>query len=121
MSWPVPETLMVEPTESEPKAELDRFVEALVHIRGEIADVVEGRTPALQSPLVRAPHTLRDVVSSEWDRPYTREQAAYPLPWVRTHKFWPSVNRLDNVWGDRNLFCSCDGFATVEKMGGSKQ
>ncbi len=121
MSWPVPETLMVEPTESEPKAEMDRFVEALIHIRGEIQQVVDGKVKAAESVLVRSPHTLQDVVSSEWSRPYTREQAAYPLPWVKQHKFWPSVNRLDNVWGDRNLFCSCDGFAAVEEKTKAKQ
>ena len=75
-----------------------------------------GRIKVTESPLHRAPHTLRDITEGNWNRPYTVEQAVYPLPWVRTHKFWPTVNRLDNVWGDRNLFCSCDGFEKVAGM-----
>ncbi len=107
MSWPVAGTLMVEPTESESKAELDRFCDALIAIREEIRAVEEGRVKADESALRRAPHTARAVTASEWGRPYTREQAAFPAPWVREAKFWPPVARVDNTWGDRNLFCTC--------------
>ncbi len=107
MSWPVAGTLMVEPTESESKAELDRFCDAMIAIRQEIRDVEEGRVKAEESPLRRAPHTARAVTAAEWDRPYTREQGAFPAPWVKDAKFWPSVARIDNTWGDRNLFCTC--------------
>ncbi len=107
MSFPVVGTLMVEPTESESRAELDRFCEAMISIRQEIRDVEDGRVKAEESPLRRAPHTANAVVSSEWTRPYSREQAAFPLPWVRDAKFWPAVARIDNAWGDRNLFCTC--------------
>jgi glycine dehydrogenase len=107
MSWPVAGTLMVEPTESESKAELDRFCDAMIAIRQEIRDVEEGRIEAEESPLHRAPHTARAVTAAEWDRPYSREQGAFPAPWVRKAKFWPAVARIDNTWGDRNLFCTC--------------
>jgi len=107
MSWPVPGTLMVEPTESEPLAELDRFCAAMIAIRDEIRAVEEGRMPAAESPLRRAPHTARAVTAETWDRPYTRAQAAFPAPWVEGTKFWPVVARIDNTWGDRNLFCTC--------------
>jgi len=107
MSFPVVGTLMVEPTESESRAELDRFCEAMIAIRQEIRDVEEGRVAAAESPLRRAPHTAAAATAAEWSRPYTREQAVFPLPWVRDAKFWPSVARIDNPWGDRNLFCTC--------------
>ncbi len=107
MSWPVPGTLMVEPTESEPRSELDRFCEAMIAIREEIRAVEEGRIPVGESPLRRAPHTARAVTAAQWDRPYTREQAAFPAPWLEGSKFWPPVARIDNAWGDRNLFCTC--------------
>ncbi len=113
MSWPVPGTLMVEPTESEPLAELDRFCDAMIAIREEIRAVEEGRIPVEQSPLRRAPHTARAVTAAAWERPYTREQGAFPAPWVRESKFWPSVARVDNAWGDRNLVCTCP---TVEEL-----
>ncbi|WP_375591960.1 aminomethyl-transferring glycine dehydrogenase [Chitiniphilus eburneus] len=106
MSFPVPGTIMIEPTESESKAELDRFVEAMIAIRAEIAQVESGVLPADTNPLKHAPHTQADVIG-DWDRPYSREQAVFPLPWVRDNKFWPSVNRIDDVYGDRNLFCAC--------------
>ena len=106
MSFPVPGTLMVEPTESESKAELDRFVEAMLAIRAEIAEVQEGHWPAEDNPLKHAPHTLADVLAP-WTRPYSLEQAIAPSAHVRLHKYWPAVNRVDNVYGDRNLFCSC--------------
>ncbi len=107
MSWPVPGTLMVEPTESESKEELDRFCEAMILIHQELVSIEEGKLDLLNNPLKRAPHTARAVTADRWDRPYSREIAAYPAPWLRSHKFWPSVGRVDNVYGDRNLFCSC--------------
>ena len=106
MSFPVPGTLMVEPTESESKAELDRFVEAMLAIRAEIGEVQEGNWPAENNPLKHAPHTLADVLGV-WDRPYSLEQGVAPSAHVRQHKYWPAVNRVDNVYGDRNLFCAC--------------
>jgi glycine dehydrogenase len=110
MSFPVAGTLMVEPTESESLAELDRFCEAMIAIRGEIAAVEEGRIPIEDSPLRRAPHTAADVISSSWDRPYPREQAAFPTDHTRAHKYWPPVGRIDNAFGDRNLICTCDAW-----------
>ncbi|HEY0963611.1 MAG TPA: aminomethyl-transferring glycine dehydrogenase [Pseudomonadales bacterium] len=107
MSFPVASTLMIEPTESEAKPELDRFIEAMVVIRKEIEDVISGRSDQQDNPLKRAPHTLADITDDNWDRPYSREVAAFPAPWVREHKYWPPVNRVDNVFGDRNLICSC--------------
>ena len=107
MSWPVPGTLMVEPTESESKEELDRFCDAMIAIHGELLAIEEGRLDRADNPLKRAPHTAHAVTAATWDRGYSREQAAYPAPWLRQHKFWPSVARIDNVYGDRNLFCSC--------------
>ena len=107
VSFPVAGTLMIEPTESEPLAELDRFCEALISIREEVAAVERGEMDQQDNPLKRAPHTMEAVVSSEWDRPYTREQAAFPAPWTRARKFWPSVGRVESAYGDRNLVCSC--------------
>ena len=106
---------MIEPTESEDKAELDRFVDAMLAIRGEIDDVVAGRVAPGDSPLKHAPHTAAAVTVTEWDRPYTRQQAAFPLPWVKARKFWPSVGRVDNVWGDRNLQCACPPLSVYEE------
>ena len=107
MSWPVPGTLMVEPTESESKEELDRFCDAMIAIYGELISIELGTLDRADNPLKRAPHTALTVTSDEWARPYSRSQAAYPAPWLRNHKFWPSVSRVDNVYGDRNIFCSC--------------
>ena len=106
MSWPVAGTLMVEPTESETKAELDRFVDAMLSIREEIRDVAEDRIDPHNNPLKHAPHTVRDLVA-EWDRPYSREQGCFPPGAFRTDKYWPPVGRVDNVYGDRNLVCTC--------------
>ncbi|MFC3942116.1 glycine dehydrogenase (aminomethyl-transferring) [Pseudomonas gingeri NCPPB 3146 = LMG 5327] len=106
MSFPVPGTLMVEPTESESKAELDRFVEAMLRIRAEIAEVQNGNWSAEDNPLKRSPHTLADI-TGVWERPYSIEQAVTPTAHTRAHKYWPTVNRVDNVYGDRNLFCAC--------------
>lgn len=119
MSWPVANTLMIEPTESESKEELDRFVEALVSIRGEIRAVEEGRMPREGNVLKMAPHPVQDIAGSEWDRPYTREQAVYPLPWLRQKKFWPSVGRVNDTYGDLNLFCTCP--PVEDTTGGSVQ
>ena len=106
MSWPVAGTLMVEPTESETKAELDRFIDAMLSIREEIRDIEAGRIDAHNNPLKHAPHTVRDLVA-EWDRPYSREQGCFPPGAFRTDKYWPPVGRVDNVYGDRNLVCTC--------------
>jgi glycine dehydrogenase len=107
MSWPVAGTLMIEPTESEDKAELDRFCDAMISIRQEISAIESGRADRVDNVLKNAPHTAQMVISDVWSHPYPRGQAAYPLPYVKTAKFWPSVGRVDNVYGDRNLMCSC--------------
>ncbi|AAF11360.1 aminomethyl-transferring glycine dehydrogenase [Deinococcus radiodurans] len=107
MSFPVPGTLMIEPTESEPKAELDRFVDAMLNIRREIQDVQDGTISAADSPLKHAPHTLKDLMDSEWTRAYSRETGAFPSAAQKAWKYWPAVNRVDNVYGDRNFVCSC--------------
>ena len=105
MSWPVANTLMIEPTESESKAELDRFCDALISIRNEIAEVEEGKQPKEGNVLKMSPHTMKDLIESGWERSYSRSTAAYPLPWLKEKKFWPSVTRLDDAYGDQNLFC----------------
>jgi len=113
MSWPIAGTLMVEPTESEPKAELDRFVDAMISIRQEIREVVEGRADLKNNVLSNAPHTAAVINSDEWNRPYSRKKAAYPLPGMEETKYWPPVGRLDNVYGDRNLVCTCPSVEEV--------
>jgi glycine dehydrogenase len=107
VSFPVAGTLMIEPTESESKAELDRLCDALIAIRGEIREIEEGKAPKDNNVLKNAPHTARVITAPEWNRPYSREQAAFPAAWVVDHKFWPTVGRLNNVLGDRKLVCSC--------------
>ncbi len=107
MSWPVPGTLMIEPTESESKAELDRFCEALISIREEIRTIEEGRADRADNLLKGAPHTAAATAADDWPHPYSREQAAFPTSHQRAHKFWPAVGRIDNAWGDRHLFCTC--------------
>ena len=109
MSWPVPGTLMIEPTESESKAELDRFCDALISIRKEIAAIESGNADREDNVLRNAPHTMGMIGGDEWTHPYTREQAAWPAPWLRDQKFWTHVGRVDNPFGDRNLACSCEG------------
>ncbi len=109
MSFPVAGTLMIEPTESEAKGELDRFVETMGIIRQEIQQVIDGEYSAEDNPLHNAPHTQDDVMTEEWTHPYSREVAARPASWLKEHKVWPTVNRIDNVYGDRNLICSCPG------------
>lgn len=107
MSFPVHDTLMIEPTESESKAELDRFCEAMICIRQEIQAVQDGEIAHEDSPLAYAPHTAAAIAVEDWDRVYDRVTAVYPLPWVKDFKFWPFVSRIDDVYGDRNLFCAC--------------
>jgi glycine dehydrogenase len=107
MSWPVAGTLMIEPTESESKAELDRFCEAMIAIRAEIAAIAAGKLDKADNPLKHAPHTARDVMANVWTHGYSREQAAFPLSWTAATKYWPPVKRVDNVYGDRNLVCTC--------------
>jgi glycine dehydrogenase len=109
LSWPVAGTMMVEPTESESKAELDRFCDAMIAIHGEICAIETGRIDKHNNPLKNAPHTADTVAADNWNRPYTREQAVFPAPWLKEHKFWPAVGRIDNVYGDRNPICTCAG------------
>ena len=108
VSFPVAGTLMIEPTESESKEEIDRFAEALISIKKEIDEIANGDMPADNNVLKNAPHTEQVVISDEWDKPYSREKAAYPLDWVRDHKFFASVSRVDEAYGDRNLVCTCE-------------
>lgn len=117
MSWPVANTLMIEPTESESKEELDRFCDAFISIRKEIRDIEEGKMPKENNVLKNAPHPQQDLLQDSWDRPYTRSQAAYPLPWLREKKFWPSVARVDDAYGDQNLFCTCTPVEGYEEEG----
>ena len=107
MSWPVAGTLMIEPTESESLAEIDRFCDALISIRKEIREVEAGDADPDDNVLVNAPHTIAAVTTDEWTHAYSREKAAFPAPWLRSNKFWPAVGRVDNAFGDRNLQCSC--------------
>jgi glycine dehydrogenase len=107
LSFPVPGTLMVEPTESETLAELDRFCDAMISIRAEIELVENGLWPQDDNPLKHAPHTALSLMSVNWSHPYSREQAAFAVPGLKQQKYWPSIGRVDNVYGDRNLFCSC--------------
>ena len=105
---------MIEPTESESKQELDRFCEAMISIHGEIQNIVSGEWDPENNVLRRSPHTAEMVASDKWDRPYSRELAAFPVPRLRSHKFWPSVGRIDNVHGDRNLVCTCPPISVYE-------
>ena len=107
MSWPVPGTLMIEPTESEALVELDKFCDAMISIKREIEDVVSGKFDSNDNPLINAPHTAQAVMSDSWEHKYSRQIAAYPAPWLKEHKYWPSVRRVDNAFGDRNLVCTC--------------
>ena len=107
VSWPVAGTVMVEPTESESLAELDRFADAMIAIRDEIREIESGAMDASNNPLKQAPHTMAAVIAEDWDRPYSRQQAAFPLPDQQQNKVWPAVARIDNAYGDRNLICTC--------------
>jgi glycine dehydrogenase len=116
VSFPVAGTLMIEPTESESLEELDRFCDAMLSIRQEIQEVIDGTADKHENVLKHAPHTADVLLATEWTRPYTREKAAYPRPWVKESKFWPSVSRIESAYGDRNLVCSClptEAYATV--------
>jgi glycine dehydrogenase len=115
VSWPVGGTMMIEPTESEPKHELDRFCEAMISIQAEMKAIADGNQGRQNNLLKNAPHTAQQIASDKWDRPYSRQQAAFPAPWTRDHKFWPAVARIDNVYGDRNLFCSCPPVEDFDK------
>ncbi len=115
VSWPVAGTMMIEPTESEPKHELDRFCDAMISVHAEIEGIASGKEDRQNNLLKNAPHTARQIASDKWDRPYSRKQAAFPAPSTREHKFWPAVARVDNVYGDRNLFCSCPSVEEFEQ------
>ncbi|MEL6195935.1 MAG: aminomethyl-transferring glycine dehydrogenase [Myxococcota bacterium] len=117
MSWPVAGTMMIEPTESESKAELDRFCDAMIAIRGEIEAIANGESDKADNPLKNAPHTAEMVLDTEWSHPYRREQGAYPAKWLRAHKFWPPVARVDNSYGDRNFVCSCPPISEYQGEG----
>src|SRR5690606_15914262 len=118
VSFPVAGTLMVEPTESESQAELDRFCEALIAIRGEIAAIEQGQSDRVNNVLKGAPHTIAMVSADTWDKPYTRSQAAFPLSFIRDHKFWPSVGRVNDSQGDRMLICACPPISAYEEIEG---
>ena len=121
MSFPVPGTLMIEPTESESLAEIDRFCDALITIRDEIRAVEAGRWPLDDNPLVNAPHTLRDLTAEHWTHAYSREQAAFAMDSLRLDKYWPPVSRVDNVYGDRNLFCACPSIDSFRETSQEQQ
>ncbi len=118
VSFPVAGTLMIEPTESESKEELDRFCDAMIAIRAEIREIEEGAAGRVDNVLKNAPHTAAIIARDSWDRPYSREKAAFPTAWTRERKFWPSVGRINNAYGDRNLICSCP---PVEAYGDSQE
>jgi glycine dehydrogenase len=117
MSWPVAGTLMIEPTESESKRELDRFCEAMIGIRGEIREIEEGRADRDRNVLKGAPHTARVACADAWSRPYSRDKACFPAVWTREHKYWPPVGRVDDTHGDRHLVCACP---PVEEYSGNR-
>jgi len=117
VSFPVAGTFMIEPTESESKAELDRFCDALISIRGEIEEIENGTADRVNNVLKNAPHTAAVIADDKWSAPYGREKAAFPAPWTRVHKFWPSVGRINNAYGDRNLVCSCQPIEEYEEVG----
>ena len=121
VSWPVPGTLMVEPTESESLEELDRFAEAMLSIREEIAAIEHGEADRVDNVVKMAPHTVEEATASEWSHPYSREAAVYPVRELRTNKFWCSVARVDNAYGDRNLVCSCPPLSSFEEALSSTQ
>ena len=115
MSWPVPGTIMIEPTESESKNELDRFCSAMISIKKEINDVIEGKSDAKNNMLKNSPHTMETITKETWDHPYTREDAVFPAPWLREYKYWPTVGRIENAIGDRNLICTCPDISDYEE------
>ena len=107
VAFPVPGTLMIEPTESESKEELDKFCDALLSIRSEMQAILDGKYTQQDNPIINAPHTVNEVISSEWNHAYSREDAAFPIEYTKQAKFWPSVAKIDNTYGDRNLICTC--------------
>ena len=113
MSWPVAGTLMIEPTESESRAELDRFCDAMISIHGEIIDICDGRADCDDNALKNAPHAADVLLADDWNHRYSREQAAYPADWLKEFKYWPPVSRVDNVYGDRHLVCTCPDMASL--------
>jgi glycine dehydrogenase len=115
VSFPVPGTLMVEPTESESKDELDRFCDALLSIHQEIQDIADGKADPADNVLKNAPHTAAATLADDWKHPYSRTEAVYPLPYVQANKFWPPVGRIDNAYGDRNLMCACPPVEAYEE------
>jgi glycine dehydrogenase len=116
MSFPVPGTIMIEPTESEDKAELDRFCDAMLSIRDEIRAIEEGRMDRTDNPLKNAPHTQKVICADEWNHKYSRTEAAFPLYYVTHNKFWPAVSRINNTYGDRNLICTCEPVSSYEEQ-----
>jgi glycine dehydrogenase len=116
VSFPVAGTLMIEPTESETKEDLDRFCDALLQIREEIREIEMGSADKFNNVLKNAPHTAAVVLANDWTRPYSREKAAFPLDWVKTRKFWPTVSRIDSAHGDRNLVCTCEPIDSYEEV-----
>ena len=116
MSWPVAGTLMIEPTESESKDELDRFCDAMIHIHREICDIRDGRADRSDNALKNAPHAADVLLSDQWSHNYSREQAAYPAAWLKEFKYWPPVSRVDNVYGDRNLVCTCPDVTSLQEV-----
>jgi glycine dehydrogenase len=113
MSWPIPGTLMIEPTESESKSELDKFCNAMISIKKEINDIISGAAPKDDNLLVNAPHTVNDLCD-DWKHPYSKEDAVFPMEWIKENKFWPYVSRIDNAFGDRNFFCVCPDLDTYK-------
>ena len=113
MSWTIPGTLMIEPTESESKSELDKFCNAMISIKKEINDIISGAAPKDDNLLVNAPHTVNDLCD-DWKHPYSKEDAVFPMEWIKENKFWPYVSRIDNAFGDRNFFCVCPDLDTYK-------
>ena len=115
MSWPVAGTMMIEPTESESKEELDRFCEAMILIKKEIDNVVSGKFDIIDNPLKNSPHTMVHIMNDKWDHKYSRKIAAFPAKWLYDYKYWPTVSRVDNAYGDRNLVCTCPPISEYEE------
>jgi glycine dehydrogenase len=117
LSFPVAGTIMIEPTESEPKTELDRFCDALIHIHEELVAIENGSSDRNDNVLKNAPHSMQVITADDWNHKYTRSEAAYPLEYVRQHKFWPAISRVNNTHGDRNLVCTCEPIEMYQEMG----
>ena len=115
MSWPVPGTLMIEPTESESKSELDKFCSAMISIKKEINDVIKGKSDSKDNMLKNSPHTVASITKDNWNHPYSREEAVFPQKWLKEYKYWPPVGRIENAVGDRNLICTCPDISDYEE------